>query len=98
MCRSNTPDNITVSTCADLTRLMAESRDYDELLMAWKSWRDVTGPHMKAGYEQFVALSNEAVKTLGMLRGEGGGGRGHGCYVLTVQAIKNTMRGCLECG
>ena len=64
---------------------MAESRDYDELLMAWKSWRDVTGPHMKAGYEQFVALSNEAVKTLGKLTGGGGGrGWGHTCFVLTV--------------
>ena len=51
--------------CAGLTRLLASSRDYDELLWAWKGWRDVTGPLMKDGYEQFVSLSNEAVQTLG---------------------------------
>ena len=52
--------------CAGLTRLMASSRDYDELLWAWKGWRDVTRPLMKDGYQKFVNLSNEAVQTLGM--------------------------------
>ena len=45
---------------------MASSRDYDELLWAWKGWRDVTRPLMKDGYQKFVNLSNEAVQTLGM--------------------------------
>ncbi|KAK7092762.1 uncharacterized protein [Littorina saxatilis] len=55
----------TLSLEPGLTRLMASSRDYDELLWAWKGWRDVTGPRMKDGYEKFVELSNEAVRALG---------------------------------
>ncbi|CAL1546901.1 unnamed protein product [Lymnaea stagnalis] len=45
----------------DLTRLMAESRDYDRLLAAWRSWRDATGPKMKDTYAEYVKLYNEAV-------------------------------------
>ncbi|XP_050407171.1 angiotensin-converting enzyme [Patella vulgata] len=45
----------------DLTRLFAESRDYDRLLAAWQGWRDVSGKKMKDLYEEFVALSNEAI-------------------------------------
>ncbi|BFY98818.1 hypothetical protein BsWGS_01858 [Bradybaena similaris] len=49
----------------DITRLFAESRKYDELSTLWKGWRDATGPQMKTLYEEFVTLSNEAVKILG---------------------------------
>lgn len=45
---------------------MRTSRDYDELLWAWKGWRDATGPFMKDNYAEFVSLSNEAVRKLGM--------------------------------
>ncbi|XP_060075065.1 uncharacterized protein LOC132554771 [Ylistrum balloti] len=48
-----------------LTRLLANSRDYSELLQAWKGWRDVTGRKMKDKYVKFVNLSNEAIKSLG---------------------------------
>ncbi|XP_074652367.1 angiotensin-converting enzyme-like isoform X2 [Tubulanus polymorphus] len=49
----------------DLTRTMAESRDYNELLWAWKSWRDAVGPKLRNIYSEFVELSNEASKSLG---------------------------------
>ena len=45
-----------------LTRLLAESRDYDELAMAWKRWRDVSRGEMKDLYTEFVQLSNEGVR------------------------------------
>ncbi|XP_059145136.1 angiotensin-converting enzyme-like [Physella acuta] len=45
----------------DLTRLMSDSRDYYELMAAWKGWRDVTGPKMKKKYEEYVQLYNSAV-------------------------------------
>ncbi|XP_033759589.1 uncharacterized protein LOC117341835 [Pecten maximus] len=49
----------------DLTRVLANSRDYLELLQAWKGWRDATGRKMKDGFEQFVNLSNHAIRSLG---------------------------------
>ncbi|XP_013394530.1 angiotensin-converting enzyme-like [Lingula anatina] len=51
-------------TCLDLepglTRLMATSRNYSELLDAWKGWRDATGRKIRDDYKEFVSLSNEA--------------------------------------
>jgi len=51
---------------ADLTQIMTSSRNYAELLEAWKGWRDVTGPRMRNDYAKFVELSNKAVKELGI--------------------------------
>ncbi|XP_041371786.1 uncharacterized protein LOC121385251 [Gigantopelta aegis] len=54
------------SQCLELepgiTRLMAESRDYDTLTTVWKKWRDVTGKKMKSLYQEFVQLSNEGAR------------------------------------
>ncbi|XP_064597980.1 angiotensin-converting enzyme-like [Liolophura sinensis] len=50
-----------------LTRLMATSREYDELLNAWKGWRDASGKKMRKTYEEFVSLSNEAIKANGFV-------------------------------
>ena len=47
---------------AGLTRLLAEGRDYDELALAWKRWRDVSRGEMKDLYAEFVELSNEGVR------------------------------------
>ncbi|XP_077108784.1 angiotensin-converting enzyme isoform X2 [Ranitomeya variabilis] len=44
----------------DLTEIMAKSRDYDELLFAWKGWRDVSGKLMRGKYTRYVELGNEA--------------------------------------
>ncbi|XP_021364030.1 angiotensin-converting enzyme-like [Mizuhopecten yessoensis] len=49
----------------DLNVLMATSRDQEELLQGWKSWRNATGPKMKNHYARFVELSNEGAKENG---------------------------------
>eukprot|EP00794_Sanderia_malayensis_P011394 gene11394-12580_t len=49
----------------DLTDIFVKSRDYDELLFAWKGWRDSTGPKMKATYKEFVDKLNIGAKDNG---------------------------------
>ncbi|KAF2982124.1 hypothetical protein EK904_009087 [Melospiza melodia maxima] len=44
----------------DLTNIMATCRDYDELLFAWKGWRDASGKKMRNNYKRYVELSNKA--------------------------------------
>ncbi|NWS81100.1 ACE enzyme, partial [Toxostoma redivivum] len=44
----------------DLTDIMATSRDYSELLFAWKGWRDASGKKMRNNYRRYVELSNKA--------------------------------------
>ncbi|CAB1457679.1 unnamed protein product [Pleuronectes platessa] len=44
----------------DLQKIMAESRDYDELLFAWKGWRDSAGKVLRQDYKRYVELANEA--------------------------------------
>ncbi len=53
--------------CLDLMALeaiMAESRETDELLDAWKGWRTISVP-MRTQYERFVELANEGARELG---------------------------------
>jgi peptidyl-dipeptidase A len=53
--------------CRDLEALMkvmAKSRNYDELLDAWTGWRSV-GPAMKPLYQEFASLMNEGAGELG---------------------------------
>ncbi|XP_054454528.1 angiotensin-converting enzyme [Anoplopoma fimbria] len=49
----------------DLQKIMAESRDYDELLFAWKGWRDAAGKVLRQDYKKYVELANEAAKLNG---------------------------------
>ena len=49
----------------DITRLMARSRNYTELEIAWRLWRDATGRHLKDMYAEFVQLGNQGVQELG---------------------------------
>uniref|UniRef100_A0A803XZP4 Angiotensin-converting enzyme n=1 Tax=Meleagris gallopavo TaxID=9103 RepID=A0A803XZP4_MELGA len=57
VCREN-------NTChpldPDLTDILATSRDYNELLFAWKGWRDASGAKIKDKYKRYVELSNKA--------------------------------------
>ena len=48
----------------DLTRIMAESRDPDELLDVWQGWHKISPP-MRERYRRFVALSNKGARELG---------------------------------
>jgi peptidyl-dipeptidase A len=53
--------------CRDLGELsdvIAESRDYDELLDAWQGWRTVS-PAMREKYQRFVELGNEGAQAIG---------------------------------
>ncbi|XP_034049711.1 angiotensin-converting enzyme [Thalassophryne amazonica] len=44
----------------DLQKIMAQSRDYDELLFAWKGWRDSAGKAVHQHYKRYVELANMA--------------------------------------
>lgn len=46
----------------EIQNIIAESHDYDELVYAWSSWRDVSGAQMKNLYPTYVRLSNEAAR------------------------------------
>lgn len=50
----------------DISRIMSSSRNYTELSIIWKGWRDASGKKMKDKYAEFVKLSNEGVKELNM--------------------------------
>jgi peptidyl-dipeptidase A len=47
-----------------LMKIMAESRDYDELLDAWTGWRTISPP-MRADYQRFAQLMNDGARELG---------------------------------
>jgi len=47
-----------------LSKVMAESRNPDELLEAWRGWHSISPP-MKPKYERFVTLANQGAATLG---------------------------------
>jgi peptidyl-dipeptidase A len=54
-------------TCRDETQLKAvleTSRNYDELLDAWKGWHDAARP-LRADFQRYVELANEGAKELG---------------------------------
>ncbi len=48
----------------DFVRVMASSRDYEELLEAWQSWHTISRV-MRPDYERFVELANEGARELG---------------------------------
>jgi peptidyl-dipeptidase A len=48
----------------ELEDVLAESRDYDELLDAWQGWR-TTSRKMREPYARFVELANEGAAELG---------------------------------
>lgn len=49
----------------DLIEIFTNSRNYDELLDAWKGWRDVSGKMMRSKYQEMVTLMNMAIKAGG---------------------------------
>ncbi|TKS90014.1 Angiotensin-converting enzyme [Collichthys lucidus] len=54
------PDKTCHPLDPDLQKIMAESRDYDELLFAWKGWRDAAGKVIRQDYKRYVELANKA--------------------------------------
>jgi len=51
-------------TLPELSDIIAESRDYDELLDAWQGWRTVSPP-MRDMYQRFAELTNEGAVEFG---------------------------------
>ena len=49
----------------ELTLIMAQSRDPEELEYYWESWREVSGKKMGQMYKSYVAYSNEAARLNG---------------------------------
>lgn len=48
----------------DIYHIVATSRNYSELELVWKGWRDASGRRMKGKYVEFVSLSNHAIQDL----------------------------------
>ncbi|XP_012658395.1 angiotensin-converting enzyme isoform X2 [Otolemur garnettii] len=53
----------------DLTSMMATSRQYYELLWAWKSWRDKVGRAILPSFPKYVELTNKAARLNGYIDG-----------------------------
>ncbi|KAA0725565.1 Angiotensin-converting enzyme [Triplophysa tibetana] len=49
----------------DLNKIMAQSRDYDELLFAWQGWRNASGRELRSSYKRYVELANFAAQSNG---------------------------------
>lgn len=49
----------------DVRRLMAHSRNIEELGHVWKEWHDKTGPPMKNKFMRYVQLANQASRMNG---------------------------------
>ena len=50
------------SLSPELVNIMANSRNYSELLYTWWGWRNETGRKIKEMYKEFVVLSNKGAK------------------------------------
>jgi peptidyl-dipeptidase A len=56
------------ASCRDQTQLkevLEKSRNYDELLEAWKGWHEAAGRPLRADYVRYVELANEGARELG---------------------------------
>lgn len=49
-----------------INKIMAESKDYDELLYYWHAWHEAVGPKVKNKYLRYVQLANRAAKLNGI--------------------------------
>ncbi len=63
-CKTNDSGEETCRDLQVLSKVMAKSRDYDELLDAWQSWRTISVP-MRPMYEEFADLMNQGAKEQG---------------------------------
>ena len=60
-CRKDTD---TCLSLGEMSLIMANSQDYDELLDVWQGWRTISPP-MRELYEQQVVLTNEGAREMG---------------------------------
>ncbi|KRY00073.1 Angiotensin-converting enzyme, partial [Trichinella pseudospiralis] len=62
VCEPSRPPPCTMPLEPDLQRIMATSRDVNELYYVWLAWRNAVGPPMKQSYLEMVNLFNEIAK------------------------------------
>jgi peptidyl-dipeptidase A len=56
------------ASCRDQTQLkevLEKSRNYDELLEAWKGWHEAAGRPLRQDYVRYVELANQGARELG---------------------------------
>ena len=74
--------------CTDAENLMAESRNYTELLYLWVSWREATGPGAQPTFQRYVQLSNMAAHD---------NGKESTCFfAYDIRVIKKVVSGTLS--
>ncbi|XP_024941481.1 angiotensin-converting enzyme isoform X2 [Cephus cinctus] len=49
----------------EVSKVMAQSKNYDELLYYWRSWHEAVGPPLKNKYMRYVQLANQAARLNG---------------------------------
>ncbi|KRY00075.1 Inactive angiotensin-converting enzyme-related protein, partial [Trichinella pseudospiralis] len=69
VCEPSRPPPCTMPLEPDLQRIMATSRDVNELYYVWLAWRNAVGPPMKQSYLEMVNLFNEIAKLNGLKHG-----------------------------
>ncbi|KAG7188772.1 hypothetical protein KM043_008390 [Ampulex compressa] len=57
--------NCNLSLDHDINKIMARSKDYDELLHYWYAWQEATGPQLKNKFMRYVQLANQASRLNG---------------------------------
>uniref|UniRef100_A0A6P7FKT6 Angiotensin-converting enzyme n=1 Tax=Diabrotica virgifera virgifera TaxID=50390 RepID=A0A6P7FKT6_DIAVI len=62
ICAFNDPLHCGLRLQPDLSKIMAKSRNWDELQYVWTEWRRNSGQKMKDSYEQMVKVSNNAAR------------------------------------
>lgn len=60
ICTFDKPFDCGLKLYPDLKKIMANGRDWDELVYVWGEWRRKSGENMKELYEQLVDLTNLA--------------------------------------
>lgn len=66
ICDYKNPSKCDLPLDPDLTAIMANSRDFDELLYVWQQWHTGAGRPIKAYYIPYVTLGNEAAVANGL--------------------------------
>lgn len=52
----------------DISKIMTQSKDYDELLYYWHAWHEAIGPPLKNNFMRYVQLSNQASRLNGKMK------------------------------
>ncbi len=92
VCRPDNP-NECLQIEPGLGQVMATSENWDELLWAWKGFRDEVGVPNKPLYKEYVTLSNEAARLNGIVLGRVQiGGYGYGWIAaLNFEVLGNIL-------